>query len=117
MKCPVWTEGKPHCDKRQRSTRSQNLPDVATADQHTRVVDGLRQTSAEQSGLQPTIQELLDCQTQHVIELLLVLGQNAHAGQTPQKGLTLEDTLGVLKHDARWKERLGMHGPQLVPRR
>lgn len=97
--------------------RRQHAPDVALLDQDARVVDGLGQTLLEDAGLQAAVQELLDREVQHVIELLLVLRKHigvshprlrvassacAHlsehtlAGQAAQQGSTLEHALGVL---------------------
>ena len=48
-------------------------PDVALADEHAGVVDGLGEAQLEDQGLQPTLQEGLRVQRQHVIQLVLRL--------------------------------------------
>jgi hypothetical protein len=72
------------------------LPDVPLLDKNAGVVDGLGQTSLENTGLQATVQELLYGETKHVIEFVLGLGEEAQAHQATQKGGTLEHALGVL---------------------
>ena len=46
---------------------------MALADEHAGVVDGLGESSLKDEGLQPSLQEVLNGQGEHVIELVLVL--------------------------------------------
>lgn len=62
-----------------------NLPDVTLADQDTGVVEGLGQSQLEDLGLQATLQEVLDLQAQHVIELHAGLVQHSDADQATQQ--------------------------------
>mmetsp|Transcript_51844 Transcript_51844/g.130222 ORF Transcript_51844/g.130222 Transcript_51844/m.130222 type:complete len:224 (+) Transcript_51844:1286-1957(+) len=71
-------------------------PDVALADEHTGVVDGLGQAQLEHLGLQPTLHELGSRQTQHVIQLLLTLIEESHSHHPAQEGSSLEHADGVL---------------------
>ena len=48
-------------------------PDVALADEHTGVVNGLSEAKLEHQGLQAALKEIGDTQGQHVIELHLGL--------------------------------------------
>lgn len=51
-------------------------------------MDGLSQSQFEDLGLQATLQEIFDLQTEHVIELHAGLVQHSDAYQTSQKGVT-----------------------------
>ena len=66
------------------------------ADKHTSVVDRLGQAALEDLSLETTLQEVLDLQGQHVIETHAGLVQDTDANETADKGVTLEQTLGVL---------------------
>ena len=72
-------------------------PDVPLPDQDTSVVNTLRKTSLEDLGLQPTLQEVLDLEGQHVIETHAGLVEHTNADETTDKGVTLEETLGILR--------------------
>lgn len=63
----------------------QNLPDVTLADQDTGMMEGLGQSQLEDLGLQAALQEVLDLQAQHVIELHAGLIQHSNADQTTQQ--------------------------------
>ena len=65
-------------------------------DEHAGVVDALGQPQLVHAGLQATLQEVLDLEGQHVIELHARLVQHADAHQTPDQGVALEQALGVL---------------------
>ena len=47
-------------------------------------------------GLQTTLQEVLDFETENVIQLHLALVQHANPHQTPEESVTLEQSPGVL---------------------
>lgn len=64
------------------------LPDVSLTDQHTCMMDGLGQSQFEHLGLETTLQEIFDFQTQHVIELHVGLIQHTDADQTTQQSVT-----------------------------
>lgn len=64
------------------------LPDVTLTDQHTSVMDGLGQSKLEHLCLQTTLQEILNLQTEHVIELHAGLIQDTNAHQTTQQSVT-----------------------------
>ena len=66
------------------------------ADEDTGVVDGLGETGLEDLGLQPALQEVLDLEGKHVIETHAGLVEDTNADETANKGITLEETLGVL---------------------
>ncbi len=51
----------------------------------------------EDLGLETPIQEVLDFQCQHVIEMHAGLVKHADTDETSDKGVTLEETLGVLE--------------------
>ena len=69
---------------------------MALTDQDTGVVDGLGQAALEDLGLETTLQEVLDLEGQHVIETHARLVEHTDADQTADKGVTLEETLGIL---------------------
>lgn len=64
---------------------SVNLPDVTLTDQHTSMMEGLGESQLEDLGLQATLQEVLDLQAEHVIELHAGLVQHSDADQTTQQ--------------------------------
>merc|ERR1712189_103359 len=68
--------------------------DVALLDQHTGVMDRLGESKLEDLGLEATLQEVLDLETEDVIELHLILGQDTDADQTAEKGVTYEKSVG-----------------------
>ena len=71
-------------------------PDVPLADQRPGVVVAPGDLQLEHLSLQTTFHELRDGQTQHVIQLALVLVQQTQTSHAAQEGLTLEDTRWVL---------------------
>lgn len=70
--------------------------DVALADQNTGVVDRLGETELEDTGLEATLQEILNLQGQDVIELHAGLVEDTDADKSSNKGVAFEQTLGVL---------------------
>lgn len=70
--------------------------DVTLADQDTGVVDGLGETELVDAGLETTLQEILDLQGQHVIELHAALVKDTDTNETTNQGVAFEQTLGVL---------------------
>lgn len=71
-------------------------PDVPLPDQDTSMVNALGQAALEHLGLQPSLQEILDLQGQHVIETHARLVEHTNSDETTDKGVTLEQTLGIL---------------------
>ena len=65
-------------------------------DQNTGVVDGLGQTELVDASLETTLQEVLNLQGQHVIELHAGLIEDTNTDQTANEGIAFEETLGVL---------------------
>ena len=81
------------------------LPDVALADEHTSVVDGLGKAQLVNASLKTTLQEVLDLEGKHVIELHAGLVENTDANETANERVTLKETLGVLLVES--QERTG----------
>ncbi len=54
----------------------QNIPNMTFLDQNAGVVDGFGESELEDLRLEATLQEVLDTETEHVIELHLVLRQH-----------------------------------------
>lgn len=75
----------------------EDAPDVSLADQHTRVVDRLREAGLEDLGLETALQEILDLERQHVIETHTRLVEHTDADEPADERVTLEKTLGVLR--------------------
>lgn len=73
-----------------------HIPDVALADQNTRVVKGLGQRLLEDEGLQAAGEKVRNLDSENVIELTLVLIEKPQASAPPQESGTLEDALGIL---------------------
>ena len=57
-------------------------------DQHTGMMDGLGETEFEDLGLETTLQEVLNFETENVIELHLILGEDTDTHKTTEKGIT-----------------------------
>ena len=70
--------------------------DVSLADENTGVVDGLGKTELVDTGLQATLQEILNLQGQHVIELHAGLVEDTNTHETANKGVSFEESLWVL---------------------
>jgi hypothetical protein len=70
--------------------------DVSLTDENTGVVDGLGKTELVDTGLQTTLQEILNLQGQHVIELHAGFVKNTNTDETANEGISFEETLWVL---------------------
>jgi hypothetical protein len=70
--------------------------DVSLADEDTSVVDGFGETELVDTGLQATLQEILNLQGQHVIELHAGFVEDTDTDETANEGVTFEEALGVL---------------------
>lgn len=79
-----------------RDGRNNDIPDVALADEDTGVVDGLGEAELVDASLEAALQEVLDLQGQHVIELHAGLVEHTDTHQTANEGIAFEETLGVL---------------------
>ena len=66
--------------------------DVTLTDQHTGVVDRLRELHLVDDGLESSLEEVLGLERENVIELQLVLGENAEEVQATEERTALEDT-------------------------
>ena len=60
------------------------------------MVDRLGKAGLEDLGLEAALQEVLDLESKHVIETHAVLVEHTDAHETADKGVTLEQALGVL---------------------
>jgi hypothetical protein len=69
---------------------------VPLADEHTSVVDSLGETELEDAGLETALQEILNLEGQHVIELHAGLVEHTDTDETANEGVTFEQALGVL---------------------
>lgn len=73
-----------------------HIPDVPLADENTGVVDGLGEAELVDAGLEAALKEVLDAESQDVIELHARLVEDTNAHETADKGVTLEEALGIL---------------------
>ena len=80
----------------EENSRGEIVPDVTLADEDTGVVDGLGETELVDTGLETTLQEILNLQSQHVIETHAGLIEHTDTDETTNQGVTLEETLRVL---------------------
>ena len=62
------------------------------SDEHTSVVDALGQPQFEYLGLQPSLQEVLQLETEHVIELHAGLVQHSDTHQPSQEGVAFKQS-------------------------
>ena len=70
--------------------------DVTLTDEDTGVVNRLGKSELEDLRLETTLQEVLDTEGKHVIELHACLIEDTDANESANKGITLKETLGVL---------------------
>lgn len=73
-----------------------NVPDVPLPDQHSRVMNTLRQSKLINAGLQPSLQEVLDLEGEHVIELHAGFIKHTDTDKTTNEGIAFEETLRIL---------------------
>ena len=69
---------------------------MSLADEDAGVVDGLGQADVEDLRLETPLQEVLDLEAEHVVELHLGLVQHADADQASEQGVALEQAARVL---------------------
>jgi len=70
--------------------------DVTLKDQDTSVMDGASELGLEDDGLETTLKEVLVLKSKNVIELVLVLRENAHLVKATKHCTTLEHTTLVV---------------------
>ena len=70
--------------------------DMSLANEDTGVVDRLGETEFVDTGLKTTLQEILNLQCQHVIELHARLIENTNTDETTNKCISFEKSLGIL---------------------
>jgi hypothetical protein len=70
--------------------------DVSLADQNTGMVNGLGQSELVDTGLETTLQEVLDLQSQHVIQLHARFVKDTDTDETANECVSFEESLGVL---------------------
>jgi len=70
--------------------------DVALANEDTGVVDRLGKAELVDASLKTTLQEILNLEGKHVIELHAGLVEHTDTDQTTNEGVSFEQTLGVL---------------------
>ena len=65
--------------------------------QYACVVDTLRQAKLENLCLKATLQEILNLQSQHVIQTHASLIEHTNANKTTNEGIALEETLRIFR--------------------
>jgi hypothetical protein len=70
--------------------------DVALADEDTSVVDRLGESELEDLGLETALKEVLGLEGKDVVETHARVVEDTDANETADKGVTLEEALGVL---------------------
>ena len=68
---------------------------MSLLDEDSSVMDGLGQSELVDTGLETALQEILDLQGQHVIELHTGLVKHTDTDQTTDQSVSFEQTLGV----------------------
>ena len=74
----------------------QHQPDVALANEDTCMVERLREILLEHQSLKAATHDVSSLDTQHIIQLALVLIKKTQTRAAAEKSLTLENTLGIL---------------------
>ena len=69
--------------------------DMSLTNENTGVVDGLGETEFVDTSLKTTLQEILNLQCQHVIELHARLIEDTNTDETTNKCISFEESLGV----------------------
>jgi hypothetical protein len=69
---------------------------VSLLDEDTSVVDRLCETELVDTGLETTLEEVLDLEGKNVIQSHARLVEDTDTYETADQGVTLEETLGVL---------------------
>merc|ERR1739842_18669 len=71
-------------------------PDVPLFDEHSGVMDGLGESELEHLGLKPSLQEVLNLETEHEIELHASFIEDPDTDETPEQSVSLEQAAGIL---------------------
>ena len=69
--------------------------DVSLSDEDTGLMDGSGEVSLDNEGLETSFHELVDGQTEDVIELSLVLVEETKSDHSLDKGITFENSSGI----------------------
>jgi len=69
--------------------------DVSLSDEDTGLMDGSGKVSLDNEGLESSFHELVDGQTEHVIELSLVLVEETESDHALDEGITFENSSGI----------------------
>lgn len=69
---------------------------MSLLDEHTGVVDGLGQAKLVDTSLEPTLQEILNLQRQHVVEFHTGLVKHTNTNEATNQGISFEESLWVL---------------------
>ena len=77
------------------------------SDEHPGVMNTLRQSKLIHAGLQPPLQEVLDLEGKHVIELHAGFVEHTDTDKTANEGISFEETLRIFF----------FHGQELTVRR
>jgi len=70
--------------------------DVSLSDEDSGLVDGSGEVSLDDEGLESALHELVDGQTQDVIELSLVLVKETKSDHALDEGITFENSSGIV---------------------
>ena len=70
--------------------------DFLLEDEGSGLMDGFGVVGVEDDGLESSVQELLSGQSEDVIELLLLLAEDADSEHSVDQGFSFENSLGVL---------------------
>ena len=73
----------------------QDVPDVALLDENTGVMDALGETELVDASLETALQEVLDLESEHVIELHAGFVEHTDTDETANEGVAFEQALGV----------------------
>lgn len=77
------------------------------ADKDTGMMDALGKAKLEDLSLQPPLQEILNLQTQDVIELHLALIQHTNPHETSEQGITLREKRNHLQFQLKLSRQCG----------
>jgi hypothetical protein len=69
--------------------------DVTLLDQDAGVVDGFRETELVHAGLQAALQEVVNVEGEHVVELHAGFVEDTDADETADQGVSFEEAFGV----------------------
>ena len=69
---------------------------MSLLDEYTGVVDGLGQAKLVDTSLEPTLQEILNLQRQHVVEFHAGLVKHTDTNEATNQGISFKESLWVL---------------------